>query len=289
MNESNQILDFENNGVRMTVDGDFLYLGAKGTIYKYRLKDMGLINQKKIARYNPKNMYSMVFFSVYDNYVFVCDFCDLHILQKADLKLTNTVRLGENNSSDIFGIIHYAYPNVYVGIRNGRIDVLDLQTNKVIQHKICDSSNWSNCVIRNRLYYSTTNGELFDININTMEIERRVQLTKNMNTYSVVYHKGLLYTTSEKSFKVVDIDSFEIVKTGTELFHSTEANIISILNNHLIVAELKRIAVYNADILHLRERFDFPTGYRFMRYAVLHDDILYGSDEHGIYSRKLSF
>ena len=110
---------------------------------------------------------------------------------------------------------------------------------------------------------------------------------ETQNTYSVVYHKGLLYTTSEKSFKVVDIDSFEIVQTGTEPFHSTEANIIGIFNNHLIVAELKKIAIYNADILHLRERIDFPTGYRFLRYAIMHDNILYGSDERGIYKRNL--
>jgi len=283
MNEIKQILDFENNGVCMAIDEGFLYLGSKGSIFKYQLNDMSLITQIKITRYKEKNMYSMVFFSIYADYVFVCDFRDLHVLKKGDLSLLSTVQLGENISSDVLGMIHFDFPNAYVSICNGRIDILNIQTGEVSQHKICDASSWSNCVIGDKLYYSTTKGGLLEININTMEILRMVQLTNNMNIYSVVSHNDMLYTTSERSIRVVDIDSFDIVQEGTEPLYTTEANIIGIYNKNLVIAEHRSIALYYADLLYLYKRFSFPTGYRFLRYAVMDENKIYGSDEHGIY------
>ena len=299
--EITKILDFENKGLRMIVEGHFLYLGSKGAISKYHLSDMSLVAHTPIKPHNKKHVYSMLFFSIFDEYIFVSDFCNLHVVQKEDLQLLYTVRLGENASSDVLGAIHFDSPNAYINIRNGRIDLFNIYTKKATQFEISDSSSWANCVVGNRIYFGTTKGELLEIEKDTLQVIRKVQLTKNMNIYSIAFHNDLLYTTSEKSFKVVDVNTFELTvlsgvlhsieerKLGihSEAFHSTEANIIGICNEVFVVAELKKIALFDTQTLELRERFDFPTGYRFLRYAILSGDKLYGSDEHGIYCRLL--
>ena len=109
----------------------------------------------------------------------------------------------------------------------------------------------------------------------------------------------MLYTTSERSIKVVSANTFEIVPIdlqNDELrmngiyageLQTTEANIIGICGKNIVVAEHRNVAFFNSEMLLLQERFKFPTGYRFLRYAVLDGEKLYGSDEHGIYCRYL--
>ena len=271
----------------MAVDEQFLYVGCKGTIKKYNLKKMNLISQITVNKTKKNAIYGMLNFTIFDEYVFVCDFYDLHIILKKDLQLLYTVRLGENVSSDIFGMIDFSSPNAYISIRNGRIDVLNVHTKKVARYEISDSTSWSNYVHENRIYYSTTKGELIEIKKDTMRVKRKVQLTKKMNIYSVVPYKNMLYTTSQKDIKAVDVNTFEIIRIEPEVLQTTEAKIIGIYGKTLVVVELKNIALFDVETLQLRERFQFPTGFRYMRYAVLSGNKIYGSDEHGIYCFSL--
>ena len=96
------------------------------------------------------------------------------------------------------------------------------------------------------------------------------------------------YTTSERGFKVVDINTFEIVQDEPDIFSSTEANIAGIYGNAFVVVEHRKIALFDTQTLRLLRRFDFPTGYRFFWQAFLNGDKLYDSDEHGIYYCLLS-
>ena len=283
-----KILGYENNGVCMVTDGQFLYLGSKGIISKYRLEDMVLTASIVIKNKIKKTIYSGLWFEIYEDYIFVSDFCDMHVVKKDDLQLLYTVRLGENLSSDITGWLDFDFPNIYIKIRNGKIDVLDINTKKATRLEISCTTCWSHCINGNHIYYSTGTGELLELERYSMQKIRRVQLTKKMNIYSVVFHNNMLYTTSEKGFKVVDVNTFEIVRHEPNVFSSTEAGILGICGKSFVVVELKKIALFDTQTLQLQDRFDFPTGYRYMRYAVLEGDKLYGSDEHGIYCCTLN-
>ena len=285
--KSKKILDFENNGVCIAIDGQFLYTGSKGAISKYHSNDMSLTAHTIINNPKKKNIYDGLYFKILHDYIFVSDFCDLHVLQKSDLQLLYTVRLGNDASSGVCGVLDFKFPKAYIKIRNGKIDILDIKTKKAARIEISDSSTWSNCITENRIYYSTTKGELFELERFTMREIRKVQLTKKMNIYSVVPYNNMLYTTSEKGFKIVDINTFEIVRNEPDVFYSTEAKIIGICRKAFVVVERKKVALFDTQTLQLIERFDFPTGYRHQRYAVLSGDILYGSDEHGIYCSAL--
>ena len=287
--KTTKILDLENNGVCMAVDNQFLYTGCNGAINKYNLDDMSLSAHITVKKVKKKTIYNGLWFSLFDEYIFVSDFCDLHVIQKKDLQLLYTIKLGENISSDIVGILDFKSPKVYVNIRNGRIDVFDIFTKKSTRFEVSYASGWGgNCVIGGHMYYSTVKGDLLEIDTDSMQVTRKMQLTKNMNIYSVVPYNGMLYTTSKWDIKVVDISSFEIIQTVPNVFHSTEARILGVHGSAFVAVELKKIAIVDTQTLQLRERFDFPTGYRYLRYAVLHGDKLYGSDEHGIYCCALN-
>ena len=283
-----KILDYENNGVCTVVDGDFLYLGSNGIISKYRLEDMALIGSIVIKDKFKKAIYNYLWFKVYEDYVFIIDFCDLHVVKKDDLQLQYTIRLGENVSSDITGFLDFDFPTVYIKIRNGKIDVFDINTKKSMQLEISYTTSWSHCINKNRIYYSTGTGALLELERYSLQELRRVQLTKKMNIYSVVYHNDMLYTTAEQGFRVVDVSTLEIVRHEPKVFSSTEAQILGICGNSFVVVERMKVALFDTQTLQLQDRFDFPTGYRFMRYAVLKGDKLYGSDEHGIYCCTLN-
>jgi len=298
--ETVKILNFENNGVRIAADGEFLYLGSKGTLSKYRLSDMSLAAHTAIRdNTKKKTIYNMLWFSIFGEYIFVWDFCDLHVALKEDLQLLYTIRLGENSSSDICGALDFDKTNAYINIRNGRIDVFNTNTKQATRFEISNSTIWAHCIIGNRIYCGTAKGELLEIERLTMRVIRKIQLTKNMAIYSVVFYNNMLYTTSERSIKVIDANTFEVMPIDSqneelrmngiyaEELQTTEANIIGICGKNIVVAEHRNIALFNTETLLLRERFNFPTGYRFLRYAVLDGEKLYGSDEHGIYCRYL--
>ena len=298
--ETIKILDFENNGVRIAADGKFLYLGSKGTISKYRLSDMSLTAHIAIKdNTKKKTVYSMLWFSIFDEYIFAWDFCDLYVVLKEDLQLLYTVRLGKNSSSDVCGVLDFDKANACVNIRNGIIDVFDINTRQTTRFEISNSTIWAHCIVGDRIYCGTAKGELLEIERLTMRVIRKIQLTKNMAIYSVAFYNDMLYTTSEKSIKVVDANTFEIVPIDLQNddlrtigvyageLQTTEANIIGICGENFVVTEHRRIALFDTETLLLQERFKFPTGYRFLRYAVLDGEKLYGSDEHGIYCRYL--
>lgn len=282
-----KILDFENNGVCTVIDEEFIYLGSKGAISKYQLADMSLKEHIIVNDMIKNTTYSGFWFQIHDDYIFARDFCDLHIIQKKNLQLLYSVRLGENASSDVCGITDFKFPIAYVKLRNSKFEIFDVNTKETAQIEVSNASSWSSCIHEDRIYYSTTNGELLELERYTLREIRKMQLTKKMNTYSVVFHNNMLYTTSEKGFKVVDIDTFELTQYRRNVFSSTEASILGIYKDAFVVVERKKIAIFDIKTLTLQNRFDFPTGYRYMRYAILKGDMVYGSDECGIYCFNL--
>ena len=279
--ETTKILDLENNGVCIAADEQFLYTGCKGVLGKYCLDNMSRAACIKIKDVKKKKtVYNALWFSVFDDYIFIHDFYDLHIVQKSDLQLLYTVRLGENMSSDICGMLAYSAPNAYVKIRKGRVDVLDIYTKKATRYEVSDGSIWSQCVVGNRIFCGTAKGELLEIDRDTMQVIRKTQFYKKMAIYSVTFHNNKLYTASERIITVVDANTFEIVPVDLQTdearalglhvgkFQTTEANIIGICNNAFVAAERETVALFDTKTLQLRDRFTFPTGYLHQRLVV---------------------
>ena len=140
-----KVLDLENDGLNMAIDGQFLYIRSKRTMYKYMLSDMGLVAEKVILRKDGKSRS----LSICEKYIFLIDFCDLYLLHKDNLSIADVLHLGVDLSSDL-GAVRFDEQRAYITIRNGSMAVMDIDTKTVINSTISDSSSWDFCIVGNR-------------------------------------------------------------------------------------------------------------------------------------------
>lgn len=271
-----KILDLENDGLNMAVENRYLYCLSKRGICKYSSDDGSMAAQNVIFRKDGKARG----FSICDEYILLHDFCDLYILQKSDLNIVEAIRLGTDVSSDLGGV-RYSGRKAYIGIRNGRMAVMDADTREIGRFEISDASFWDYCVVENSIYAGTVRGELMEINRESMRVIRKIQLG-NKNIYSVVLSDGLIYTVSQDmTIKAVSADSFEIVGVAKKAVGGM-ARILGVYHEYLVVADTSKIVLWNKKTLQICEQFSFPTG-SFNKGALLHGNRLFGSDFHSVY------
>jgi len=270
-----KILDIDNDGLNMATDGQCLYVRCMRVMYKYILTDMRLAAENVVFKKDGKARA----FSINENYVFLTDFCDLYILHKNDLYISETVRLGADASSDL-GVVRFDDRRAYISIRNGKMAVMDISTGTVSNAEICGSSSWDFCVTGNRIYSGTVNGELIETDIRDMHFIRCISLCKK-NIYSVVCHNGMIYTVSQDTtIKIVDINNLETVCEAKKAVKGM-TKILGFHNDSLVIAD-GGISLWDKRTLELQNRFDFPTGH-FNKGVLLHGGLLIGSDYHSIY------
>ena len=273
--EITKILDLENDGLNMATDGQFLYIRSKRTMYKYVLTDMRLVAENVVFKKDGKARA----FSICKNYIFLTDFCDLYILHKNDLRISEVMRLGAGLSSDL-GAVRFDDQRAYMSIRNGKMAIMEIGTKAVSNANISDSSSWDFCVVENRIYTGTVNGELIETDTKSMQLVRKTALCRK-NIYSVVYHNGLIYAVSQDmTIKAVNAETFEIAYVATKAVKGM-TRILGFHNGFLVIAD-GGISLWNKQTLELHRRFDFPTGH-FNKGVLLHGNLLIGSDFQSIY------
>ena len=82
------------------------------------------------------------------------------------------------------------------------------------------------------------------------------------------------------TIKAVNIETLEIVCVAKKAVKGM-TRILGIYNGWLIIAD-GGISLWDKQTLEFHNRFEFPTGH-FNKGAVLHDNIIIGSDFHSIY------
>ena len=276
--EKNKILDIENDGLNMVVEGHYLYIRCNRSMYKYDLNKMKFTEQNNIFKKDGKARG----FTIFNDLVFLWDFLDIYILNKKNLEVISVLRLGENLSSDVCGVMWFDTPKAYVKIRNGWVYVLDIDTKHFDKVQLSDTSFWCNCITRNHLFAGTVNGELLEVNKATLKLTRKMQLCKK-NIYGIIFKDGLLYTVSQdQTIKVVDAVSLETVKTAKKAVVGM-VDIVRIHNDTLIVAgERNPLSFWDKKTLELRNSFDFP----FNRNSILNNNSLFVSDRQSVYICK---
>jgi hypothetical protein len=275
-----KLLDLENNGMNMAIDGQFLYIQGSLAICKYDLTNMNRTAQNVIFKKDGKARG----ISIFGEYVFIHDFLDLYILSKDDLTVREVLRLGENVSSDVCGVIWVDTSKAYVKIRNGWIYPLDINTNSFDKIQVSDSSFWNQCVTNDFVYAGTVTGELLEIDKKTLRINRKVQLCKK-NVYAVLHDDGLLYTVSQdQTIKIVDATTFETICVAKKAVLGM-VDIAGIYNDRLIVmGERMPLSFWDKKALQSCGSIDFPRNRR----TLLNGSILFGCDHQGVYCVDLS-
>ena len=274
--EKTKILDLDNDGLNMAMDAQFLYIRSKRIMYKYRVTDMSLTAQNTIFKKDGKARN----FSIFGNYVFLTDFCNLYILNRDNLQIIEVIRIGDDLSSDL-GVIRFDKQKAYINIRNGKMAVMDIATRAISKFDISDSSSWEHNIVGKRIYTGTVNGELIETDASNMQLIRKIELCKK-NIYSVVHDNGIIYTVSQDmTIKAVNIETLEILCVAKKAVKGM-TKILGIYNDLLVIAD-GGISLWDKQTLELRNRFYFPTGH-FNKGVILHDNVLIGSDFQSIYS-----
>ncbi|MCL2060121.1 MAG: PQQ-like beta-propeller repeat protein [Oscillospiraceae bacterium] len=276
----NKLLDLDNDGMNMAVDENHLYIRCKKAMYKYTMNGWSLAAHNDIFKKDGKARG----FSICEKFVFLTDFCDLHILEKGTLQTVEAIRLGADLSSDL-GTVRFDSQKVYICIRNGKIAVMDLCTRTYEKYEICESSFWDHCVAGNRIYAGTVQGELLEVDTDSMKVTKKAVLGKK-NIYSVVPNEELIYTVSQDmTIKAIDIESFEIASVAKKAVRGM-AKILGIHKNHLVVADSNKISLWDRHTLQFCDVFDFPTGH-FNKGAALDGNRLFGSDYQSVYCAEM--
>jgi len=277
--EKTKILDLENDGLNIAIDGQFLYIRCKRTMLKYRLFDMSKIAENTIFKKDGKART----FSVCEEFIFLTDFCDLYILDKDDLRIVEKMRLGGDLSSDL-GTVRFDENKAYINIRNGKMAVMDVQTRAVSIIDISDSSSWDHAIIGNRIYTGTVNGELIETDTTNMQLIRKIELCKK-NIYSIVHHNGMLYTVSQDmTIKAVCAKTFDTICVAKKAVKGM-TKILGIHNGLLVIAD-GGISLWDKETLKLYDRYDFPTGH-FNKGVILDVNMVIGSDFQSMYKCML--
>lgn len=271
----NKLLELENDGLNMAAEGEYLYIRGMRTMYKYRLSDMSLAAENTVFKKDGKSRS----FGLCDKYVFLIDFCDLYILDKNDLSLVMTMRLGSDLSSDL-GVVRFNSENAYINIRNGKMAVVNLSTLAVSKHEICQTSSWEHCVVGEQIFTGTVEGELVETNAADMSLARRAPLCKK-NIYGIVHEDGILYTVSQDtSIKAVSAQSLEPSCVVAKAVRGM-TRILGICGEKLVIAD-RGVTLWDKKTLAQLGRIDIPTG-QFNKGAALLGNTVYGSDHSAVY------
>jgi len=277
-----KILSLENDGLNMAIYDSCLWIRCKREMLKYNIGDMSLLSQNTIFNKDGKARG----FTVDDNFIYLFDFCDYHILQKDNLQVIKTTRIGEDLSSDICGV-RTNKQNAYISIRNGKIAVTNKNNIDVSFYDLCNSSFWDYILLKDFIYAGCVTGELIEVNINKMSVRRKNPIHKK-NIYSVAVNNGVIYTVSQDmTIKATSIETFEILCAAKKAVKGM-AKIIGFIKDDMVVADSNKISLWNKENLDFKRKIDFPTGV-FNKGVLLYENTLYGSDNQGVYALKLDY
>ena len=278
--EVKKLLNLANDGLNMVCNEGILYIRCKRDFLKYSFEDKKIITQNTIFKKDGKSRS----FSVCGKLIICTDFCDLYIIDKENLETLEVMHLGQDLSSDL-GVVRYNQQNAYINIRNGKMAVLDLNSLKAEKYEICDESSWEHCVVENRIYTGTVNGNLIETDADHMLLLRKVPLCKK-NIYGILSENGYLYTVSQDmSIKAVNAETLECIASTPKAVKGM-ARIVGIHKNSLIIA-CNDISLWDKHTLQLQQRIDMPTGL-FNKGTALFGDAIIGSNFESIFTYSLN-
>ena len=277
--EMNKLFDLENNGLNMAADSHFLYIMGKRSINKYDLLTIKQAAHNDIFEKDGKSRS----FIICEEFIFLYDFCDLYVFDINTLMMIDKIRLGDDLKSDICGRMWSDSQKIYIIIRNGEIVAMDIKTKKYNRHKICDSTLDIYSITENRIYAVSYSEIFYEIEKDTMQIIKTIILKNKVNDIYIPEGGVKYIIKKDKSIRAMDLKTFKIICTAKKAVSSSLANFIGIYNDNILIADFGKITLWDAETLHPREKYFFPTG-DYNKGVMLYKNKLYGSDYHSIYN-----
>ncbi|MGF7059666.1 hypothetical protein [Brassicibacter mesophilus] len=191
---------FETNGINnmMKIEDDIIYVCSDKNIIKVDKNTTKVMATKEVF---PKNGKSRDFI-IDGKFMFFREFCTCYKIDTDTLTIINEWQLGNDLTSDICGICSDD-SNLYAGIRNGPLAVINKETNQVKYYNVSDSSIWT-IKSEDFIYAGNVNGELLKIDKTSFKLVQHTKIHKK-NLKSMLLTKNNIYTASQDlSFVIMD-------------------------------------------------------------------------------------
>jgi hypothetical protein len=260
------------------VGSDHIFLLAGNHLYQLDKRDGQAVHERLVF---AKEGLSRSL-TVDDAFLYVKDFCDLHILEKETLAPVQELRLGTDSSSDICGMgVDERY--LYLSIRNG--SMARLEKGRSFQpeiYPVTDSSIWDFVLWNDLIYAGSVDGRLLIIDKASMAVVQTIQASKQ-NLKSVLVTENILVTASQdKKMVVRDAKTYDILASLASV-HQRAFSIVGMHENQVYTISYPcgEVKVWDAESGALRETIHFPGGHG---HACFADQRLYlaSRNTHGL-------
>lgn len=220
-------LDGANN--LMQVVDDYIYIASDHDLVKVDKKTYEIVKLKKVF---PKNGKSRAFIVDGKN-IYFREFCNLYRIDTKSFEITYEWKLGLDLTSDICGM-SCDDKNVYVGIRNGPLAVINKNTTEVSYHNVSNSSIWA-IEADDYLYAGNVDGDLIVIDKDSLEMVEQIKLHKK-NLKSLIVTDDKIYTASQDlSFSILDKETLKTLDVYKKC-HKKMFYLVGVRHDHVITA-----------------------------------------------------
>ncbi|MFA5340538.1 MAG: hypothetical protein WC332_02060 [Clostridia bacterium] len=259
----------------MAIDENTLYV-----IDSKKIFSLNLVTGKRIFSHYEfkKNSLSRKIITN-SRYVYIKEFCTVCEYIKPSLEKTREWIIGENLSSDITGIC-CDEEKVYLGIRNGGLTVLDIDSGYIAYYNICSTSMWDITEEDNYLYAGSVDTHLLKIQKNPISIVNKIKAHKK-NCKDVLIYKDSIYTaSSDMSIKRFEKSNLNLITEKRKAFDKMFA-IIGICNETLVCSSIncKSTKFFNFQNLNLIKSIPI-----FSRNMCIYENKILFNDRYHIYS-----
>lgn len=216
------------NNLMQIVD-DYIYIASDHNLIKVDKKTYEIVNLKKVF---PKNGKARAFI-VDGKSIYFREFCNLYRIDTMSFEITYEWKLGLDLTSDICGM-SCDDKNVYIGMRNGPLAVIDKNTTEVSYHNVSSSSIWA-IKADDYLYAGNVDGNLLVIDKDSLEVVEQIKLHKK-NLKSLIVTDNKIYTASQDlSFSILDKETLKTLDVYKKC-HKKMFYLVGIRCGHVITA-----------------------------------------------------
>lgn len=167
------ITDISSINTFMAVDNDVLYVLDNHKLFSYNLLSKNITTSS--YRFKQSGLSRRIVFN--SKYLYVRQFCTIYEFSKTNLEKTRKWKIGKDLSSDITGVC-CDDEKVYMGIRNGGFAVLDIDSGKIENFNICNSSMWDMTEKDEYIYAGNVDAQLLRIRKSPFKLEDAIKAHK---------------------------------------------------------------------------------------------------------------
>lgn len=190
--------------------------------------------------------------------IFISDFCALYAFSQDHYELLGRWQLGEDLSSDICGMA-VGERMVYCSIRNGKLVTVDRTSFQRREYAVSDSSMWSLIIYGGSLLCGSVDGQLFQLDQETLAVQKRLLLGKQNIRSLFVSDKILFAAGQDKKLYKISLPDLKVMDIKRNV-HKKMFDCAGLCGDMIVTVSFpcSEIALWNRDTLEKAGEISVP-------------------------------